>query len=303
MSNALVRLSPWNISLVVLWSVLCLPSSILAQTLVNGQVFTNGLAILDAPAPQSVQHAGSNMPIAIDISGDGKLSQAASVPGSGLPTSFDTLEIYLVSSQAKLNITVSSGPTLLTQESGSTVKHLNWPIPNCLPSGSYNFTLYESSHFNGSPYFSITPVPISIENTNVNGSCTDVNTLLAQPQPSSPPPQNPWLGASGPITVTIGPSGIMLPSTMKTVTIPQATTVTMVMVSLETITSTSITAGSTEVFTTIVASSSTTTVAMKSGSLEAGFVPVNGASSLNRRGPLGFLPSLGLLLLLLGYLY
>lgn len=72
------------------------------------------------------------------ISGDGRLAQSASIPGSGQSTRFDSLEVYLVSYETSLNLTVSQGPTLLTQESGSTVKHINWLIDSCVASGNYN---------------------------------------------------------------------------------------------------------------------------------------------------------------------
>lgn len=65
------------------------------------------------------------------ISGDGQLPQASE-------TGFDSLAIYLVSSDTSLNLTVSTDPTLLTQQPGSTVKHLKWQAPNCLTPGSYN---------------------------------------------------------------------------------------------------------------------------------------------------------------------
>ncbi|KAI0637035.1 hypothetical protein C8Q77DRAFT_542597 [Trametes polyzona] len=165
-----------------------------AQTLVNGQVFTNGLAIVDAPAPNSPMHAGSVTQVAIDISGDGKLDQSASIPGSDKSTRFDSLEIYLVSYQTKLNLTVSSGPGLLTQEQGSTVKHFDFNVSTCIPAGSYNLTFYEASHINNEPFFSITPLPVTVMNEHPTGACTNgTNALQDFPQPSSPPPQSPWL--------------------------------------------------------------------------------------------------------------
>ncbi|KAI0362023.1 hypothetical protein OH77DRAFT_1416222 [Trametes cingulata] len=171
-----------------------LVSSAHAQTLVNGQVFTKGLAIVDAPAPNSPMHAGSVTQVAIDISGDGKLDQSASVPGSNEPTRFDSLEIYLVSYQTKLNLTVSSGPGLLTQEQGSTVKHFNYNVATCIPAGSYNLTFYEASHINNQPFFSITPIPVTVMNDHPTDSCSNgTNTLQDFPQQSSPPPQSPWL--------------------------------------------------------------------------------------------------------------
>jgi len=136
------------------------------------------------------------MPIAIDISGDGKLPSAASLPGSGLSTNFELLEIYLVSAETKINMTVSAGPGLLTNESGSTVKHLNWPIPTCIPAGNYNLTFYESSFVNGTGIFTITPIPIPVSNTNPSGQCTNLNTLQAQPQSSSPLVHSPFLDST-----------------------------------------------------------------------------------------------------------
>ncbi|KAJ8487036.1 hypothetical protein ONZ51_g4436 [Trametes cubensis] len=165
-----------------------------AQTLVNGQIFTNGLAIVDAPAPNSPMHAGSVTQVAIDISGDGKLDQSASIPGSDKSTRFDSLEIYLVSYQTKLNLTVSSGPGLLTQEQGSTVKHWDYNVSTCIPAGSYNLTFYEASHINDQPYFSITAYPVTVMNDHPTDACSNgTNPLQSFPQLSSPPPHSPWL--------------------------------------------------------------------------------------------------------------
>ncbi|KIJ68296.1 hypothetical protein HYDPIDRAFT_81499 [Hydnomerulius pinastri MD-312] len=166
-----------------------------AQILVNGQVFTDGLAIVDSPAPNTPVQSGSTLAIAIDVSGDGQLSQAAQVPGSSLPTRFEDLQIFLISYDTNINITVSTGTGLLTQESGSTVKHLSWTVPQCTPSGQYNLTLYENSVINNQPYFSITPIPMSVSGTS-SGQCIDVNQLLPYPQASSPPSQNPFLQCS-----------------------------------------------------------------------------------------------------------
>ena len=78
------------------------------------------------------------------ISGDGHLSQSASIPGSGQSTRFDSLEVYLVSYQTSLNMTISQGTGLLTQESGSTVKHINWVIDPCISPGNYNVRISSS---------------------------------------------------------------------------------------------------------------------------------------------------------------
>lgn len=72
------------------------------------------------------------------VSGDGELSPIASIPGSGLATRFDSLNVFLVSLSTQLNFTVATSPGLLTQELGSTVKHVNFDIPLCTPAGQYN---------------------------------------------------------------------------------------------------------------------------------------------------------------------
>ncbi|KAJ6627127.1 hypothetical protein B0H10DRAFT_1780039, partial [Mycena sp. CBHHK59/15] len=154
-------------------------------------------------------HAGSNINIAVDVSGNGQLPPAATLPGSGLATSYESLEIYLVSSQTNINITVSAGPALLTGESGSTVKHLNWPIPSCIPAGNYNLSFYESSHFNGQGVFAITPIPVPISNPSPSGECPGLNTLQTQPQASAPLRQSPFSSGSSLSITTARPSGMV----------------------------------------------------------------------------------------------
>ena len=182
------------------------------------------------------------------VSGDGLLSPLASVPGSGLATGFDSLDVFLVSYQTQLNITVSTGPDLLTQEPGSTVKHLNFPIPSCVPPGQYNvscipfgfvrrissfqqLTFYEESHIDDVPFFSITPLPIIINNPNLSGSCAPgSNPLQPFPQSSSPPSQNP---VSPTVTITQSsiPTTVSFPSFTTTVSVSIPTTTTIVSIS------------------------------------------------------------------------
>ncbi|KAJ7284732.1 hypothetical protein C8J57DRAFT_1289464 [Mycena rebaudengoi] len=184
-----------------------------AQTLVNGQTFTNGLAIIDAPAPQNPGHAGSTIPIAIDVSGNGKLPSAASLPGSGLSTSYTLLEIYLVSAQANINMTVSAGPGLLQSESGSTVKHLDWPIPACLPAADYNLTFYETSVVDSQPVFTITAVPIPISNPRPSSvECTNTTTTILNPLQPQPQASNPLVAGSPFLNGKLGDSGSALPA-------------------------------------------------------------------------------------------
>ncbi|KAH7931148.1 hypothetical protein BV22DRAFT_1027908 [Leucogyrophana mollusca] len=272
-----------------------------AQVLINGQVFTQGLAIVDSPAPNSNAQAGNNLVIAIDVSGDGRLSQAAQVPGSTLATRFQELQIYLISQDNNFNATVSTGPGLLTQESGSTVKHLTWIVPQCTPAGQYNLTFYENSVINNQAYYSITPIPVEI--TSSSEQCTSPNQLLPIPQSSSPPPQSPWLAsmcssssaaACTTVTVYTNPASASqiasktynsgspithssVPSVV-TVTVEEAspTTVTVVMSSVATLTETL----SGLVVTTTLTFEATTTVVMEPSSSGGfvGYIPVNAAT-------------------------
>ncbi|RDX55994.1 hypothetical protein OH76DRAFT_1460660 [Lentinus brumalis] len=158
---------------------LCLLASAHIPVVSAQNSVSDGLSVLDSPAPNSVLHAGSNASIAIDVS-------------SGIAGTFayNSLEVYLVSAATNTNVTVSAGPQLLTQEPGSTVKHLDWPVATCLSTGDYNLTLYESSTLNGTSYFSIMFIPVQIRNDGVvDTTCSSpVNALLAQPQPDNPPP-------------------------------------------------------------------------------------------------------------------
>jgi len=266
----------------------------------NGQFFTKGLVISDAPAPGSPQHAGSNIVIALDLSGDGVIPQDAFSSSSNSLTHYISLNIFLTSSN--LNLTVSNGSVLLSQEPGSTVKHLNWPIPTCVPSGSYNLTYYETSLINSKEFYSVTPLPITMQNANPssdNSQCSVIlNAVLPQPQPDSAPSINPYTdpnsplnhvqpsGPSGPPTITVSAPG--LPSVWSvesngsptaTVTTTAVTTATLVVVSAKTLTETL--PGQTNLITTTEIETNTLTIVMPTSAVGAGgFLPVNGAASL-----------------------
>ncbi|KAJ3719748.1 hypothetical protein C8R42DRAFT_671653 [Lentinula raphanica] len=263
------------------------------QTYINGQTFTDGLAIIDAPSPGSPGHAGSTLPIAIDISGDGRLNSDASNPNSTASTHFSLLEIYLVSSETSLNITVSNGTGLLTQEPGSTVKHLNWDVPTCVTAGSYNLTFYETSSINGQPQFIITPISVPIQNTNIPTTpCSQtanvtVNTLQTQPQPQNPLAQPIFPGGtlsssesgSGFVTITLtGPLPYPMPTTV-TVT-PSATPTTVIVISMTTETVTT-TGPSGFITRTLTETAWSSAVAVTADANDSGFLPVNSGFALN----------------------
>ncbi|EJD35388.1 hypothetical protein AURDEDRAFT_130656 [Auricularia subglabra TFB-10046 SS5] len=162
--------------------------SVLSQIaqLINGQQFTQGLSIIDAPAPNSQHNSGGNMPIAIDVSGNGNLDAAGN-------SRFVSLDIYFVSADVSVNVTVSYDAGLLDSEPGSTVKHLDFNVPECLPAGNYNLTFYESSVFQGANFYTITSVPIKLASKAASGANASFTCITppptqpeAQPQAQSP---------------------------------------------------------------------------------------------------------------------
>lgn len=137
--------------------------------LVNGQFFTRGLAISNAPAPNRyasttipfncalqlvsvrVTHlscsqftVGGTIAVSVDVSGDGRLPQGSWGPDSTLPTGFISLSIFLVSSSQNLTIVNGTTGEFLAGEPGSTVKHLNYVVPGCASGGDYDVSSYSS---------------------------------------------------------------------------------------------------------------------------------------------------------------
>ncbi|KAJ7071222.1 hypothetical protein C8F01DRAFT_422781 [Mycena amicta] len=264
-------MSSWRLVYAFL-SFVCYSTLSLAS-FVNGQTFTNGLAIIDAPSPNSPGHAGSNLPVAVDVSGDGQIPVAASIPGSGRSTAFNSLTIYLVSSETNINLTVSNNSSFLAGEAQSTVKHLNWPIPTCVPAGNYNLTFYEASVFNSAPVFAITPILVQIQNPNPSGQCSDLNTLLPQPQPANPLSQSPF-SPDFTLTLTLSNGVLNLPTVTVT---SQGTPTTVVLISETTVTATEQGTPTTYTQTATL----TTVVSLPSNAQDtSGFVPVNAGMHL-----------------------
>ncbi len=88
-----------------------------------------------------------------------------------------------------MNLTVSKGTDLLSQEQGSTVKHLNYQVPTCVPIAFYSvslspsstvtqalitcalqFTIHETAKINNEEFYTITFIPIQIEAKDRSGS-------------------------------------------------------------------------------------------------------------------------------------
>ena len=166
-------------------------------TIVNGQVYTLGLAIVDAPQPNTPLGGGKsntilyqlslteidNLQVAIDVSGNGQLPWSASSQ-SDSSTLFHNITLFLTSESLSHNFTISNGTTpssntsyvgpILDLEPSSTVKHVNWIWPECLVGdgsdsnsarGAYNVSMHQAFRWNGTDYYTVFDLPISVTNS------------------------------------------------------------------------------------------------------------------------------------------
>lgn len=167
-----------------------------AIALVNGRIFTPGLAIIDSPQPNTPM-GGDFLQVALDISGDGALPFPPESKPS-VSTRFHNITIFLTSNSINKNFTISNGTTstppfanILEQETGSTVKHVNFEWPACLVGdgkdakgsarGSYNISVHQSFRLNGSDFYTIFNLPIDV--TNKIDQFPGANQLLTNPRP------------------------------------------------------------------------------------------------------------------------
>ncbi|KAG2178511.1 hypothetical protein INT44_001663 [Umbelopsis vinacea] len=140
----------------------------------NGQYFGPGIIIIDAPAPNSTYQVNTTMPIAIDVSLDGKMNaprnimnlartkSISSLLASGKITKDETVDrVSIFLTKPGFNLTVNN-PLDLQSEPGSTVLHPNYLINSCVPAGNYNLSFYELDTINGSKVFSEIHIPVSV---------------------------------------------------------------------------------------------------------------------------------------------
>ncbi|PLB53629.1 hypothetical protein P170DRAFT_371757 [Aspergillus steynii IBT 23096] len=149
----------------------------MAFTVVNGQVYTPGLAIVDAPQPHTPL-GGDTLHVAIDVSGNGQLSN------SSLDAEFHYINLFLTSTDTSKNFTISNGTSsdsdafvgpVLDLEPSSTVKHVDWTWPECLVGdgqggsdsarGDYNISMHQSFRWKGTDYYTVFDLPISVSNS------------------------------------------------------------------------------------------------------------------------------------------
>uniref|UniRef100_L2FV32 Uncharacterized protein n=1 Tax=Colletotrichum fructicola (strain Nara gc5) TaxID=1213859 RepID=L2FV32_COLFN len=155
-------------------------------TIANGQIFTPGLVILDAPQP-GTPLGGDNLHVALDVSTNGKMPLPPYASNS--PTKIFNVTMFLSSYTTGRNFTITNGTAsannaslgdIMFQEPGSTVKHVNWIWPDCLISIRQNYRL------NGEDHYTIFDVPISVTNSisqkNGRPSCDALNNPLLSDQ-------------------------------------------------------------------------------------------------------------------------
>ncbi|KAE9382043.1 hypothetical protein N431DRAFT_476754 [Stipitochalara longipes BDJ] len=168
-----------------------------AQQIVNGQIFTPGIAIVDSPQPNTPL-GGDHLQVAIDVSSDGQL-QLPPYP-SDPKSAIWNITIFLSSYVTGWNLTISNGTVsngslgeIMQQENGSTVKHVNWVWPDCFvgtgPPGNnnsarglYNISIRQNFRLNGSDEYTIFDLPIHITNSipakDTRPSCASLNNTL-----------------------------------------------------------------------------------------------------------------------------
>ncbi|KAI0176220.1 hypothetical protein GGR52DRAFT_350552 [Hypoxylon sp. FL1284] len=182
-------------------------------TISNGQIFTPGFAVLDAPQP-GTPLGGDTLEVALDVTANGKLQLPPY--GDDSPSRINSIAIFLYSYDTGRNFTITNGTAskgdaslgdIMKSEPGSTVKHVRWAWPTCLigdgkpepkqpPSppmmtrdndrGTYNISIRQNFRLNGDDHYTIFDVPISVTNnimfTGLNPPCDSVNNPLLTPE-------------------------------------------------------------------------------------------------------------------------
>ncbi|KAH6853808.1 hypothetical protein B0I37DRAFT_16176 [Chaetomium sp. MPI-CAGE-AT-0009] len=180
-------------------------TSALNFTIANGQIFTPGLVIVDAPQPDTPL-GGELIEVALDVSANGRL-QLPPYPEDS-PSMIHKIDIFLSSYTADRNFTITNGTAsannaslgdIMFQEPGSTVKHVKWTWPDCLVGdgsegeglgntarGVYNVSIRQSFRLNGEDHYTIFDLPISVTNSipasDNRPSCASLNNPLLPPE-------------------------------------------------------------------------------------------------------------------------
>ncbi|OKP09827.1 hypothetical protein PENSUB_4751 [Penicillium subrubescens] len=187
------------------------------------------------PHNQTRRLEEASRPVAIDVSGNGKLPWPPSTQSADSPTLFHNITLFLTSETLSHNFTISNGTEpanngtgyvgpVLDQEPSSTVKHVNWVWPKCLVGdgtssdgsarGAYNISMHQSFRWNGSDYYTVFDLPISVTNSISESAervdCASLeNKLLniAEVERSSDTlPGQPWVQAGASTETSTGSS-------------------------------------------------------------------------------------------------
>ncbi|KAK4105538.1 WD40 repeat-like protein [Parathielavia hyrcaniae] len=168
-------------------------SSALNFTISNGQIYTPGLVIVNAPQP-GTPLGGDIIEVALDVSANGRLPLPPYAEDS--PSVIHFIHIFLSSYDTGRNFTMTNGTAsannaslgeVMLQEPGSTVKHVKWAWPDCLVGdgspqgglgetdrGAYNpptsppslqVSIRQSFRLNGQDYYTVFDLPISVTNS------------------------------------------------------------------------------------------------------------------------------------------
>ncbi|KAJ5836501.1 Mannosyltransferase 1 CMT1, partial [Penicillium robsamsonii] len=168
-----------------------------------------------------------NLQVAIDVSGNGQLPWPASTePDSS--TLFHDITFFLTSESHNFTISNGTKPAsntsyvgpVLDLEPSSTVKHVNWIWPECLVGdgsdsedsarGAYNISMHQSFRWNGTDYYTVFDLPISVTNSipesNDRVDCDLLeNKLLSAAEigeSSDSLPGQPWVEGGASTTVS-----------------------------------------------------------------------------------------------------
>jgi hypothetical protein len=141
---------------------------------------------------------GDFLHIALDVSGDGKLPVPPRNIADPLTQVFN-FTLFLTSNAMQKNFTISNITTstppfadIMDQESGQTVKHINFEWPQCLVGngnddegttarGDYNISIHQNFRLNGMDRYTIFNLPISV--TNSISQFPGASQLTTKPAP------------------------------------------------------------------------------------------------------------------------
>ncbi|EGF99831.1 uncharacterized protein MELLADRAFT_112382 [Melampsora larici-populina 98AG31] len=204
-----VRLSKYFIQFALTYLVLKI--NLCQSQFIDFQYFTPALSIINGPQPDQNIDAGQNLQFSLEVSGNGKLPPASLEPGNQQATTILSLSVFLIN--ADLNMTIFENLNLLELERGSSVKHYDFQLPSCTPSGTYQLKyemsdiywsviIFLRSHIMrlGSPLLCCSPLSKLNSDINVNNpdghsskTCQGATPPKDKPQDSKPPAQ-PFLG-------------------------------------------------------------------------------------------------------------